>query len=89
MKPNNKNRRKKINRHHRFRMIKRKKKIVLEIYKWNSGLHFPEGKLSKGKVHCSCWMCSEKSKFRGHPTSEQAKRTAMKNEIYDYLDGNY
>lgn len=46
-------------RHHRERCIKRKKKIIRDL---NDYWHYThEGVLSKGKIHCSCWMCRRKS----------------------------
>ncbi len=31
------------------------------------------GMLSKGKIHCSCWMCATKTKKDEPPISEQRK----------------
>ena len=39
------------------------------------------GVLSKGKIHCSCWMCSTKSKFLGRPISEQRRCLSIKEDI--------
>lgn len=38
------------------------------------------GQLVKGKVHCSCPMCSEKSKNRGLPIRDQRKKGFVKGE---------
>lgn len=46
-----------INRKLEIRRFQWGKKVVDEVYDCRS-----IGKLSKGKVHCSCWMCSTKSK---------------------------
>ena len=40
-----------------------------------------DGVLNKGKIHCSCWMCTEKSKFRGRPISEQRKYLGVQEEL--------
>lgn len=48
-----------IRRHNRQRVINRKKRIIKEQ---NNYWHVPfDGMLSKGKIHCSCWMCRHKS----------------------------
>lgn len=39
------------------------------------------GVLSKGKIHCSCWMCSEKSKYLGRPISEQRRCLSAEEDI--------
>ena len=39
------------------------------------------GVLDKGKIHCSCWLCSGKSKFRGRPISEQRKYLSLQQEL--------
>lgn len=44
----------------------------LEIGKLNYGLaHY--GYLRKGKIHCSCWLCSQKTKIRGYSASDLRK----------------
>ena len=46
-------------RHQRINHIGRKKRI---IHKQNDYWYYKhEGMLSKGKIHCSCWMCRSKS----------------------------
>ncbi|MCM3786235.1 hypothetical protein M3231_25085 [Neobacillus mesonae] len=55
-------------RHHRQRVIERKKKLIEDHLGW----HVPNcqfGRLSKSKIHCSCSMCSEKSRHLGFPKS--------------------
>ena len=48
----------------RERAIRRKEHILLSyggnanLQAWTNGQH---GRLSKGKIHCSCWMCRRKS----------------------------
>ncbi|MEK4967065.1 hypothetical protein MKX29_05095 [Cytobacillus sp. FSL R7-0696] len=60
MKPHIKNRSRAYYRHHRKRVIHRKTKIA-EQTGWQSRF---TGYFAKGKVHCSCWMCSQKTKKR-------------------------
>ena len=47
-----------------------------------------KGTLSKGKIHCSCWMCSSKTKRNGWKHSEKKAISAMNKEIYDYERNN-
>lgn len=57
-------------RHHRIRTIRRKYKILKQLWEWQmvenyfsqdgwSGVAL--GTLSKGKIHCFCPMCQKKS----------------------------
>lgn len=39
------------------------------------------GVLSKGKIHCSCWMCTGKSKYLGRPVSEQRRCLQIDEDI--------
>ena len=62
-------------RHHRKRVIEKKKKFVKQFY---DGFYYEvEGKYSKGKIHCSCHMCSGKTKVRGLSISDMRKRDNM------------
>lgn len=71
-------------RHQRERVIKKKMKIV------KAGLWYiytgKEGSLSKGKVHCSCPICSNKTKYIGWRKNDLSKINQMKNEIDEYLN---
>ena len=78
-------------RYHRNRSIRRKKQILKAIWPYNK----PEdiygnkmGKLSKGKVHCSCKMCSMKtnSPFYGWKHRDKKILDAMAKEIKDYYN---
>lgn len=42
----------------RRKTIKRKKSIISKKQNW---IYSNEGKLAKGKIHCSCWMCRKKN----------------------------
>lgn len=59
----------------RRRTINRKKNI---IKKQNNYWYYKhEGQLSKGKIHCSCWMCRSKS-------YDGAKIQDLRNYIGEY-----
>lgn len=55
-------------RHHRDRVIKRKKSICKKHYGFS--YYSEDGMYSKGKIHCSCWMCSGKTKVHGSTISD-------------------
>ena len=43
------------------------------------------GRLSKGKIHCSCWMCRTKSyDYLSH--SDEKKKTDARQQIEDYCN---
>lgn len=41
----------------RAQHIKRKKRIIHEVYRWLDEWYPYDGQYSKGKIHCSCPMC--------------------------------
>ena len=43
------------------------------------------GRLSKGKIHCSCWMCRTKS-FDYLSHSDEKKKIDARQQIKDYCD---
>ena len=47
----------------RYKKIKRKKKIAKEVYGFP--YYHKDGKYSKGKIHCSCPLCRDKTKNKG------------------------
>jgi hypothetical protein len=59
-------------RHQRQRVISRKKRISRKIY-GERGFYEHDGQYSKGKIHCSCWMCSSKAKWHGISVSNLKK----------------
>ena len=63
------------NRHHRERVIKRKKDLSNQLYGHDYYRH--DGKYSKGKIHCSCDMCSNKTKIHGFSRSDMRKRDSI------------
>lgn len=77
----------------RVKAIKRRSRIASEVLDWQIPSEVTKGKLAKGKVHCSCPICSCKStrfygrtnnSVVGYPKQERARITAMKSEIRDY-----
>ena len=58
------NRNRSYYRKQRKRVISRKERILHQlgggefVYAWAQG---STGRFSKGKIHCSCWMCRRKS----------------------------
>lgn len=72
-------------RYERFRHINRKKRIIKEQ---NNYWHYKhEGMLSKGKIHCSCWMCRQKS-YDSLKISDIRKIDKMNADLDDFFKGN-
>lgn len=81
MKPHQKNRSRAYYRHQRNRAIQRKAKIAE-----HNGWYVPSnGYFAKGKVHCSCWMCSQKTKKDGFPHSQNIQLECLNSQLYDYF----
>ena len=55
-------------RHHRERAIQRKKGIARRYWHYNH-----DGQYSKGKIHCSCRMCSSKTNTDGWAMSDMRR----------------
>jgi len=73
-------------RHHRRRVIRHKRTLLTEIYgsRKNGYEEFPvDGKLAKGKIHCSCSMCSVKVKTNGYKHSDR-KQLVRANDVPDW-----
>lgn len=81
MKPHHKNRGRAYYRHHRKRVIQRKAKIAKQTG-WRS--RFP-GYFAKGKVHCSCQMCSQKTNTDGFPHSQLIQLERLNCQLSDYF----
>ncbi|MEK5038350.1 hypothetical protein [Sporosarcina sp. FSL K6-3457] len=85
MKLHRKNRSRSYYRYHRNRVIQRKLKIAKQL-----GWHVPyEGQFAKGKVHCSCWMCSQKTTRDGYPHAQVMQWERLSSQLVDYFDGDY
>jgi len=67
-------------RHHRRRVINRKK----EIAKRTSYYFQHAGVFDKGKVHCSCGYCNPKYKTHGPKLSDLKKLEYQKEELVLY-----
>lgn len=68
-------------RHHRKRVIQRKVKISKQL-----GWHVTyEGQFAKGKVHCSCPMCSQKTNRDGFPHSQIIQLECLNSQLSDYF----
>ncbi|TVX87201.1 hypothetical protein [Paenibacillus agilis] len=80
MKPHNKNRNKAYARHQRKRIIQRKKLIAA---RWDWSVKY-EGRFAKGKVHCSCSMCSEKTQQHGYPKSQLVKMMNCREQLMEW-----
>lgn len=84
----------------RRKHINRRKKIAQKIY--GNNFEIIDGKYDKGKVHCSCPMCSRKTNNKGkhrlkhgnyYPSkdwkhSDAIKILDMEQEMKEYLDGS-
>lgn len=79
------NRSKEYVRFQRYTHIERKKKIIKEQHNyWNYKF---DGVLSKGKIHCSCWMCSAKTNVHGPKMSDLRKIEDMNYQVGEYYIG--
>lgn len=70
--------------YHRFKTsIKQRRKMKMN--RW-IGFNYVPGYFRKGKIHCSCPMCSIKTNRNGHKISEFKKLQDMKElaEIYGH-----
>ena len=81
MKPHQKNRSRAYYRHHRKRIIQRKAKIAKQLG-WHPRF---TGYFGKGKVHCSCWMCSQKTNKDGFPHSQVVKLERLNSQLFNYF----
>lgn len=68
----------------RYKKIKRKKKIAKEVYGFP--YYHEDGKYSKGKIHCSCPMCSAKTNTIGkYGTYGRFKRNYPNRDRREYI----
>ncbi|MBP2243267.1 hypothetical protein J2Z40_003866 [Cytobacillus eiseniae] len=79
MKPYQTNRSRAYYRHHRKRVIQRKSKIAKQLG-WHSRF---TGSFAKGKIHCSCWMCSQKTNRNGWPHSQVIQLARFNHQLDD------
>ena len=69
-------------RKQRAKHINRKKRIIHELIDYWGYKH--DGVLSKGKIHCSCWMCSGKTKVHGWKPRDLRELEGIKCELNEY-----
>jgi hypothetical protein len=84
----------------RAKHIKRKKRIDNSIHSYFSSWYNCNGKYSKNKIHCSCPLCTEKTRNKSkgkhrytsninYKPSDRRKIESINSNIKDYLDNNY
>ncbi len=71
-------------RYQRQRVISRKLKLVNFL---GYSAKYP-GYFAKGKVHCSCWMCSVKTRKNGFPISQKSQIESLKYKLELYYKEN-
>ena len=82
----------------RQKKIRRKKKIVKEVYGFP--YYHEDGKYSKGKIHCSCPMCSAKTNTAGifgtygrfkkkYTNRDRREYIRAKQDILDWQEEDY
>lgn len=68
----------------RYKKIKKKKKIAKEVYGFP--YYHKDGKYSKGKIHCSCPMCSAKTNTTGiFGTNGRFKKNYTNRDKREYI----
>ncbi|MFE3576775.1 hypothetical protein [Lysinibacillus sp. NPDC059133] len=80
-----KNRSKAYIRHQRERIIRKKWAILKDVKLRESDFMPVRGRLSKGKVHCSCRMCRYEQFHSIPKTKHKAKLKTMEQEIDEYV----
>lgn len=74
----------------RNKVIRRKKRICKEIYLNNNWYKY-DGQYSKGKIHCSCKMCTYSKTYDLPRLSDIKDKEVVKEALEDYCkvtDGN-
>ena len=79
-------------RHCRFKKIQEHKKKDLDIslvFNGSSGIErmtifHCDGKYNKGKIHCSCFLCSAKTKTHGYKPSDIKKLEKIKYDLKNF-----
>lgn len=83
MKPTRKNRSRAYYRHHRRRVISRKKKFAKQA--WDIEYYYHDGQYSKGKIHCSCSMCKCPVDYKFHSAAKSAKYDDLTQRLLEYF----
>lgn len=72
-------------RHQRERVIRRKKRIDkannISLRLYAHPWYADDNRYNKGKIHCSCWMCSNKTNARGVSISDRRKQIKQSQDI--------
>ena len=72
-------------RHYKYVHISQKDFIIRNVYcdtVWSDNI--PKNKLSKIKVHCSCYLCSQKTRKHGYKASDIRKINSQIYKIKQY-----
>lgn len=80
------NRTKQYQRFQAQKHIRRKERIIHDVYRYHdwdpwTGDKGAHNRLNKGKVHCSCCMCSFKTKSHGWKHSDKKKLLSMDEQL--------
>ena len=69
--------------YHRFKTsVKQRRKFkYVKLY----GMNYVYGYLRKGKIHCSCPMCSTKTRTLGYKASERRRLISMEDQLKEFL----
>ena len=70
--------------HHSERIVKKKQHIIQDIFHINNldNRKWSHNGLKKNKVHCSCPMCSEKTRNIGYKHSDKKKLIRFSERYY-------
>lgn len=73
-------------RHNDWKKIHKKANIIKHVFvdgeEWFEGFwEHQQHRLSKEKIHCSCPICSEKTKDRGYKASDFRKLEALQSSV--------
>ena len=73
-----------------YKHIAKKERILKHVYEDGAYDGFTKGgqthRLSKGKVHCSCPLCSTKTKDNGRKHSEELRMLSMNEKEEEFVE---
>ena len=70
----------------RNREITRKKKICKQLYWIGSNWYEHDGQYSKGKIHCSCPMCTYNKTFDLPRLKDLKEKDFVKQALFDWYE---
>ena len=70
-------------RYVRNKAIQRKKRICKKVYGW--GYYDHDGQYSKGKIHCSCWMCKYSKHYNLPTVAEMRSNDRFKSQLKEVI----